>query len=193
MADNLKICFATARKFNPKTTIPLPVLVRSCRLRRSDITADIEGRTDMSRTWRDGRVWTRTGHGPSRNPATQRDLILANRYAVTKCPAGAADAIRSIEAARVHHAARRRGGRLAARHACASSGRSRKSSLPGRACTRFPSGMISRVSWFAFEFRSMKPAPWTKTPRLPIYSRNTKPRLRRWSAWSADKRSKSSS
>src|SRR6202008_1649336 len=28
----------------------------------------------------------------------------------------------------------------------------------------------------------MKPAPWTKTPRLPIYSRNTKPRLRRWSA-----------
>ena len=24
---------------------------------------------------------------------------------------------------------------------------------------------------------SMKPAPWTKTPRLPIYSRNTKPRL----------------
>src|SRR5262249_51619728 len=31
----------------------------------------------------------------------------------------------------------------------------------------------------------MKPAPWTKTPRLPIYSRNTKPRLRRWSAWLA--------
>ena len=27
-----------------------------------------------------------------------------------------------------------------------SSGRSRKSSSPGRACTRFPSGMISRVS-----------------------------------------------
>ena len=42
-------------------------------------------------------------------------------------------------------------------------------------------------------FRSMKPAPWTKTPRLPIYSRNTKPRLRRWSAWLAAKRSKSSS
>jgi len=39
--------------------------------------------------------------------------------------------------------------------------------------------------------------PWgrtgTKTPRLPIYSRNTKPRLRRWSAWLAAKRSKSSS
>src|SRR6266481_2787822 len=34
----------------------------------------------------------------------------------------------------------------------------------------------------------MKPAPWTKTPRLPIYSRNTKPRLRRWSAWLAAKR-----
>src|SRR5260370_21454743 len=34
----------------------------------------------------------------------------------------------------------------------------------------------------------MKPAPWTKTPRLPIYCRNTKPRLRRWSAWLADKR-----
>src|SRR6266478_6308325 len=34
----------------------------------------------------------------------------------------------------------------------------------------------------------MKPAPWTKTPRLPIYSRNTKPRLRRWSAWLAEKR-----
>jgi hypothetical protein len=29
-------------------------------------------------------------------------------------------------------------------------------------------------------FRSMKRAPWTKTPRLPIYSRNMKPRLRRW-------------
>src|SRR5262245_34393726 len=34
----------------------------------------------------------------------------------------------------------------------------------------------------------MNPAPWTKTPRLPIYSRNTKPRLRRWSAWLAAKR-----
>ena len=39
----------------------------------------------------------------------------------------------------------------------------------------------------------MKPAPWTKTPRLPIYSRNTKPRLQRWSAWLADMRSKLSS
>src|SRR5262249_13120279 len=39
----------------------------------------------------------------------------------------------------------------------------------------------------------LHPAPWTKTPRLPIYSRNTKPRLRRWSAWLAAKRSKSSS
>jgi hypothetical protein len=38
-------------------------------------------------------------------------------------------------------------------------------------------------------FRSMKRAPWTKTPRLPIYSRNTKPRLRRWSAWLAAHRS----
>ena len=46
---------------------------------------------------------------------------------------------------------------------------------------------------FASGFRSMKRAPWTKTPRLPIYSRNTKPRLRRWSAWLAAKRSKSSS
>jgi transposase-like protein len=36
-------------------------------------------------------------------------------------------------------------------------------------------------------------APWPKTPRLPNYSRNTKPRLRRWSAWLAAKRSKSSS
>src|SRR6476661_1033670 len=27
----------------------------------------------------------------------------------------------------------------------------------GRACTRFPSGMISRISWFASGFRSMKP------------------------------------
>src|SRR5437667_5976313 len=41
--------------------------------------------------------------------------------------------------------------------------------------------------------QSMKRAAWTKTPRLPIYCRNTKPRLRRWSAWLADKRSKSSS
>ena len=41
--------------------------------------------------------------------------------------------------------------------------------------------------------RSMKRAPWTKTPRLPIYCRNTKPRLQRWSAWLADKRSKLSS
>jgi hypothetical protein len=38
------------------------------------------------------------------------------RYAVTKCLAGAADAIRSIEPARFHHAHRRRGG-LAARGA----------------------------------------------------------------------------
>ena len=29
--------------------------------------------------------------------------------------------------------------------------------------------------------------------QLPIYSRNTKPRMRRWSAWLAAKRSKSSS
>ena len=42
-------------------------------------------------------------------------------------------------------------------------------------------------------FRNMKPAPWTKMPRLPICSRSTKPRLRRWSGWLADKRSKSSS
>jgi hypothetical protein len=33
-----------------------PSLTRSCRLRRCDITADLEGRTDMSRTSRDGRV-----------------------------------------------------------------------------------------------------------------------------------------
>ena len=49
------------------------------------------------------------------------------------------------------------------------------------------------ISRHASGFRSMKPAPWTKTPKLPIYSRNTKPRLRRWSAWLAAKRSKSSS
>jgi hypothetical protein len=32
------------------------LLARSCRSRRCDSTADIEGRTDMSRTSRDGRV-----------------------------------------------------------------------------------------------------------------------------------------
>src|ERR1700674_1035374 len=37
-------------------------------------------------------------------------------------------------------------------------------------------------------FRGMKPAPWTKTPRLPISCRDTKPRSRRWSAWSAGRR-----
>ncbi len=35
---------------------PWQVLARSCRSRLCDITADIEGRTDMSRTSRDGRV-----------------------------------------------------------------------------------------------------------------------------------------
>jgi hypothetical protein len=40
------------------------ISARSCRLRRCDITADIEGRTDMSRTSRDGRVWTQTRHAP---------------------------------------------------------------------------------------------------------------------------------
>ena len=41
--------------------------------------------------------------------------------------------------------------------------------------------------------RSTKRAPSTKMPKLPIYSRNTKPRSQRWSAWLADKRSKLSS
>jgi hypothetical protein len=40
--------------------------------------------------------------------------------------------------------------------------------------------------------RSMKPA-LDEDAQAAIYSRNTKPRLQRWSAWLADNRSKSSS
>ena len=54
--------------------------------------------------------------------------------------------------------------------ASSSSDRSRRSSLPGRAFTRSPSGMISRTRLCASGFRSMKPALLMKTPRLPISS-----------------------
>jgi hypothetical protein len=56
------------------------------------------------------RLWTQTEH-----PAAQRDLILANEVCCHEVLGrGSTDAIRSIEAARVHHAHRRGGNRLAA-------------------------------------------------------------------------------
>jgi len=69
--------------------------------------------------------------------------------------------------------------------ALSSSVRSRKSALPGRACTRFPSGMISRVSWFASGFRSMKPAPWDEDAQAADLLQEYEAKIAAWSAWLA--------